>query len=230
MRIKKKRVLIFAYDGTGLGHLMRLAKIATGLQTNFLPLIVTGHEAIGNIVYEGIEFIRLPNFNSNFYHKTTEDSDDTININKIRNKSLWEIIKIFKPHVLITDFLPCGKKNELLDLILNYKCLKYLILRGEIGSLQLISNIIFTDKNNELMLNFFDRIFIACDKNITNLDSIKTIPTKIIDKFIYVGYTTLLVNESTILKIRQDRLDNKPQKWIVCSAAGGKLREKLIET
>ncbi len=229
MRIEKQRVLLFAYDGTGLGHVMRLVKIASELKKDFVPLIATGHPAINNIIQDGIEFIRLPNFQSDFFTKTVNETPNSLNVHKFRNNILWYLLKTFKPHILITDFLPSGKKNELLDLIMNYNCIKYFIIRGEIGSSKLITDVIFTKRNNELIRKYYKRVFVACDKQITNLDNMDLIPDFIKDKFLYVGYVAYKVNQQTINEVRKTRLLNHNEKWIVCSAGGGRLGEELIK-
>jgi len=54
--------MFFAYDGTGLGHLMRLIKIALGLSNYCKVLVVSGHKALPNIIPDGIEYALIPNF------------------------------------------------------------------------------------------------------------------------------------------------------------------------
>ena len=54
--------MLFAYDGTGLGHLMRLIKIAWGLSKECQVIVVSGHKAMPDIIPEGIQYYLLPNF------------------------------------------------------------------------------------------------------------------------------------------------------------------------
>jgi predicted glycosyltransferase len=222
--IERNKVLFYAYNGTGLGHLIRLAKIASGLDDSFLPLLVSAHEAIGAIYFDGTEYIRIPDF------KTKEISTISASERLAQKKlMLWNIINIYKPKALIIDHLPTGKKEELLELILNYKCNKYLVLRGEIGNKHLVDHIIFTQQNNSLLTNHFDRIFITCDKQISNLDNIESIPQIVKSKFYYTGYVALKIDAKTIENIRKKFL-KKGKKWVICSAGGGKLGDELIKT
>lgn len=46
-----KKIMFFAYDGTGLGHLMRLIKIALGLSEFCKVLVVSGHKALPFILF-----------------------------------------------------------------------------------------------------------------------------------------------------------------------------------
>ena len=52
-----KKVMLFAYDGTGLGHLMRLIKIAWGLSKECQVIVVSGHKAMPDIIPEDINTI-----------------------------------------------------------------------------------------------------------------------------------------------------------------------------
>lgn len=47
---------MYAYDGTGLGHLARLVKISQGFSPNIDVLIVSGHEALNGHLW-GISII-----------------------------------------------------------------------------------------------------------------------------------------------------------------------------
>ena len=51
--MEKKKVLLFAYDGTGLGHLMRLIKIASGFSHRCNVLVVSGHKALPELISSG---------------------------------------------------------------------------------------------------------------------------------------------------------------------------------
>ena len=58
----KKKVILFAYDGTGLGHLMRLIKIASGFSKDVEALIVSGHNALSEVAQKNMNYFHLPNF------------------------------------------------------------------------------------------------------------------------------------------------------------------------
>ena len=52
---------MYAYDGTGLGHLARLVKISQGFSPNIDVLIVSGHEALNGHLWGDFNYIQLPN-------------------------------------------------------------------------------------------------------------------------------------------------------------------------
>ena len=120
MKTSKKRILIFAYDGTGLGHLMCLAKIASGFPPEVDVLIVTGHTVVSKIVKNGTKYFQLPNF----YNQLAKGDRTETDINASRIIQLHHIVNDFKPDAFITDFLPLGKRCELQYIIQQYKCLE----------------------------------------------------------------------------------------------------------
>src|SRR5579872_3365057 len=60
----QKRIIFFVHDGTGLGHLRRLARIAKNLQGPYSCLIVTGHRAAYWFVSEESEYVHLPSLDN----------------------------------------------------------------------------------------------------------------------------------------------------------------------
>lgn len=227
MKLHKPRVMLFAYDGTGLGHLMRLIRIAECLKKDFNPLVVTGHRAVCQIIPEDIEFIRLPVFGP----AATEQlgmKGHSLNIKEFRSDSLVHIVKLFKPHILITDYMPAGKKNELLPIITMCPCLKYLIMRGDIGSQEQINNVIFTPENNLLIEQYYNRVFIASDPLFEDFSSDTSIPIAVRAKFQHVGYVTRTISVEEIMDMRDRQGLVRSGKWVVCSAGGGRMGEDLI--
>ena len=182
MKLHKPRVMLFAYDGTGLGHLMRLIRVAECLKNDFIPLIVTGHKAICQMIPENIEYIRLPVFSAAASRQIGMQGH-SLNIRDFRSGTLLHIAKLFKPHILITDYMPVGKKSELLQLIIKSPCLKYLIMRGDIGSKDQLHNVIFTSDNNLLIEQYYNRVFIASDARLKDFSHEVSIPNSVQDKF-----------------------------------------------
>lgn len=227
MKLHKPRVMLFAYDGTGLGHLMRLIRVAECLKANFNPLVVTGHRAVCHMIPDDIEFIRIPVFSS-IASEQAGMKGHSLNVKEFRSYTLLHIVKLFKPHILITDYMPAGKKNELLELIVSSPCLKYLIMRGDIGSLDQLQNIVFNSENNTLIEKFYNRVFIASDARLEDFSSNTSIPSAVRDKFQHVGYVTKKISKDEIYKIRKDREVDERCPWVVCSAGGGRMGEDLI--
>lgn len=229
MKLSKKRILFFAYDGVGLGHLMRLLKISKAFAKEFDILVATGHQAVGDLIPEGVEYIRLPKFSDNKPEEEVKSCSGKLNVKLFRNNALWYIIKLFKPDVFVTDYLPAGKKNELMELLTNYPCLKYFILRNNIGSENLIINDVFTQENIEALNRYYRRIFIAGEEGLDDFSRHPAVPDSIRKKICYVGYIVDQIDYDVTERIRVKRGLKPGDHWIVCSAGGGRLGERLIE-
>lgn len=229
MKLHKPRVMLFAYDGTGLGHLMRLVRIAGCMKDDFNPLIVTGHRAVCLVIPDNIEFIRLPVFNRHA-EQQLDLKGHSLSIKAFRSDSISYIVKLFKPDVFITDYLPAGKKGELLQVITNSNCLKYLVMRGDIGSMDQLNDVVFTTENNALIQQFYERVFIASDPRFKDFSSEPSIPDCVRNKFQHVGYVCNQISMGDVEAMRSARGLTGKDKWVVCSAGGGRMGEELIRT
>lgn len=227
MKLHKPRVMLFAYDGTGLGHLMRLIRIANCLKEDFVPLIVTGHRAVCQIIPSDIEFVRLPVFEQAASRQIGMQGH-SLCIKEFRADTIRYIGKLFKPHVLITDYMPAGKKNELLEMIAGSHCLKYLVMRGDIGSDDQLQNVVFSTANNSLIEQFYNRIFIASDPRIEDFTSDASIPVPVRDRFKHVGFVTRTISTAEVENVRAARGLSPSDRWVVCSAGGGRMGESLV--
>lgn len=213
-----KKVMFFAYDGTGLGHLMRLIKIALGLSNSCEVIVVSGHKALPEIIPETLDFYLLPNF----YELRDKNNCTNEQANNIRISILEDIFKIYAPDAFVTDYLPFGKRCELANIITESKCLKYFILRSDIGGEKLIHEDVFSKRNIEILSKFYNRILIASDPKITSMDQYLWLPTRIKDMMTYIGFVTFPVSVNEINSTRNKFLFGSYKKWMVCSAGGGK--------
>ena len=163
-----RKVMLFAYDGTGLGHLMRLIKIAWGLSKECQVIVVSGHKAMPDIIPEGIQYYLLPNF-CELREENCYTNEQT---NRIRIKILEKLILDFMPDVFVTDYLPLGKRCELARIITDYNCLKYFVLRSDIGGDRLTHEDVFSTRNIAILKRYYHRILLASeDRKSTRLNS-----------------------------------------------------------
>ena len=226
MKSYKKKILIFAYDGTGAGHLMCLAKIASGLSSGFDVLIVTGHTVVSKVVKNGVRYIQLPNF----YEELAKGNKSDAEINASRIIQLHQIVNDFKPDAFITDFLPLGKRCELQYIIRQYKCLKYFTLRSEIGGERIMHEDVFSPRNIKLFVQHYDRIFVTSDLAITSMDVFSWLPTEVKKKMTYTGFVAYPVEKFQAQTLRQLKHSKGYSKWIVCSIGGGRVGNELLES
>lgn len=224
--VAKKRILFFAYNGTGWGHLMRLVNIASEFRDDYLPIIVTSHTAVSDLVIPGVEFCRIPDLDP---FGGTDVVPNCLEVVQFRKRIIARIVKTIKPSVIITDHKPVGKKEELLDTLTDYDCLKYLILRGIVGSQEKIEKKLFSPKNNEVIENYYKRVFVASIPSIDDFSNSEFIPNGIKNKFQHIGFVTRHIDSNEIERTRILRGLHPQDKWIVCSAGGGRLGDSLIK-
>lgn len=168
------KVLLFAYDGTGLGYLMRLIKIAWGLSKECQVMVVYSHKAVPDIIPVGVHYYLLPNFKELREKKcyTYEQA------NEVRIKILEKLILHFTPDVFIMDYRPLGKRCELTKIITGYNCLKYFVLRSNIGGDRLTHEDVFSNRNIAILKRYYHRILLASDLIITPLEVYSWLPKK----------------------------------------------------
>lgn len=221
--MNKKRVMLFAYDGTGLGHIMRLLKIASGFSKDVMILVVSGHNALPEIVRKNINYYKLPNF----YEERNLGKSDR-EINSLRMSILWKLINEFVPDAFITDYLPLGKRCELYPIITKYPTKKYFILRSEIGGDSWMYNDVFSNRNLIFLERDYEKIYIASDSRIQDEAKYNWLPPSIRQKMVYSGCVTYHVTEEDVINTRK-KYNAIEKKWVVCTIGGGKVGADYIK-
>ena len=222
--MEKKKVLLFAYDGTGLGHLMRLIKIASGFSHRCNVLVVSGHKALPELISSGIDYYLLPNF-----YEERDKGKTNAEVNGKRIICLRNLMLSYKPDAFVTDYLPLGKRLELFSIITGFSCKKYFILRSEIGGDALTHNDVFSERNILYLERFYNKIFVASDSLITSPSSFLWLPKNIRTKMVYSGFVTYPVSENEIEQTKQEWYRKPYKKWVVCSDGGGKKGASFIK-
>jgi predicted glycosyltransferase/glycosyltransferase involved in cell wall biosynthesis len=230
----QKRVLFFVHDGTGLGHLRRLSRLASEIQGECASLIVSGHRAASFIVPDKCEYVHLPSFDSLLPNKARYwgrkpfleiDREDAI---KLRTSILHSVIESFKPDAIVVDYLPLGKYNELSDIIRRYPALKYFIMRGVLDHTDNVRLDILGGEREHALAHYFERILVSSDKTICDVIEEYGLGPDIRSKVSYIGYVSDPVSNHTIRAARAERGLGPDDLWVVCSAGGGALGEKGI--
>lgn len=220
----KKKIFIYAYEGTGLGHLTSLIKVCSGLYHIYNCVIVSGHTALPEIIPENMNFYLIPSFTEELKKGKTETQ-----VMENRITLIWNLVNLFKPDAFITDFLPLWKRFELYPVIAKYPCKKYFTLRSEIGGDEVMYRDVFSHCNNFYFEKFYDRIFLMSDNNLTDSDIFAKLSPMIQNKIEYVGLVVYPISIEKVTEVRKVWLRDINKKWIVCSAGGGRKGEQLIK-
>lgn len=224
----QKKVLLFVHDGSGLGHLRRISRIAQGIQERCVTLIITGQRDALWIIPDECEFVHIPNWDRLLAKKAIDNNkkpwmDLTIeSASKFKSDFFFNIVTAFSPDAIIVDYLPLGKNRELEVALKSSTAKKYLINRGVVDNQDYEE--IFS--NADQYMHLYDKILIAADQTI--IEELR--PLNYSDhhksKIYYVGYVAPKAPDKTL--VRLNRGIKKNQKWIVCSAGGGKNAEKFL--
>ncbi len=229
------RILMYAHDGRGLGHLRRLCRIAQTLQGACAVLVVTGHRAASWLVPETCEFIHLPSFDSldpslskqwgrsPFWHAGKQEGV------RLRKALIKSAIETFAPHAIVIDYLPSGKDDEMFSVVDNCSARCYLLLRGILDEHSALLQDILTPQGLYLLENRYDRILVMADSRVVDVAMEYELPKSVAGKIVYAGYVTEQVSESNRSSARVQRGIPDGSKWVVCSAGGGKDGEQLVE-
>jgi predicted glycosyltransferase len=231
---KQGRVAFFVHDGTGLGHLQRVCKLARALQDLFACLILTGHRAASWLVPEECEFIHLPSLDSliadksKYWGRRPFVDMDPISALAFRKSLITSSMQAFDPDALFVDYLPLGKMGELSTVIAQTRARKYLILRGILDEPANVRRDILGG-HAKRELQHYDRILVSCDEKICNVVKEYCFEEPVAAKAMNVGYISTPVPAADRAELRRQRGVGVDDIWVVCSAGSGALGEKLME-
>jgi predicted glycosyltransferase len=116
--MRQIRVISYAINGIGIGHLMRLKAITVRMRElardrhcEVDPLFITSSEADNVITSEGIPSFKVPSksmLRQNYRWSTT--------IKQAAQHCVWSVLEACRPDLLIVDTVPAGSFGEFLPL------------------------------------------------------------------------------------------------------------------
>ncbi|MCB9191194.1 MAG: hypothetical protein H6602_05990 [Flavobacteriales bacterium] len=232
--MNQKRLLFFVHDGTGLGHLRRVSKIARKLQGLCSCLVVSGHRSAAWIVPEECEYVHLPSLDSLFKYKAQYwNREPFLKVDKkealeMRGVLLKSVFKAFNPDAIFVDFLPLGKNKELWEFINTTNSRKYFIMRGVMDHPSRVKDDVLREEGEKVLVENYDRILVTSDLRIVDVANEYGLDHRIVQKLIYTGYVSERLSQSTRLQVRKNRGIGLDEQWVVCSVGGGILGEKVV--
>lgn len=232
-----KRVLLFVFDaGTGIGHLRRISCIAKSLQRHFACLVVTGHREITSwFISNECEYVHLPAWESLLPEKAAywgRTAFLPLSIHeavRLRKGILRGLVEAYAPDLIIVDHLPLGAHEELEDIIRETPCVKYLVTRGVLNLSGTLLDLVLGKRACDYLDRYYDRIVVAADQRVVDFAKEYSLPMELASKTIHVGYVVESISADDIAACRADRKLKKGTPWVVVSAGGGQLGERLIE-
>jgi len=171
---KRLDFLLYSHDGKGLGHSSRTVAIGLALQRlspDSRILLVNGAieftYLIGN---NDIDWIKLPSYKSNLLNDINAGVSVASNfsseeISSLRRSLLEDIIKQCRPHCVLVDHLPEGKKSELTDAL---KISKDMDTRWVLGLRAVIGEVseLWSKKSYDTFKDYYEDILWYGDRKI----------------------------------------------------------------
>jgi predicted glycosyltransferase len=149
---------------------------------------------------------------------------------RLRQQLIRSTLDAFQPHAIITDYLPLGMEDELAEFIVSSaECRKYFISRGILGDPEQIYKSVLTPSSLQAIRDYYHMILVMSDFRIIDMAKEYSLEAAVADKLVYVGYATEFPPLSRIAQARKERGLGAGDKWVICTAGGGKEGEALIE-
>ncbi len=227
-------LLFYCQHSLGIGHLVRSFALAEGLARNFHVVLLNGGPLPGGIgVPRGIEVIDLPplGFDSHMQLLSRDGRHTVERAQDLRRQILLETFRSLRPHVLLVEFFPFGRKkfaSELLPLLEEAQsessegpvvaCSLRDILVGQRRDQQG-----HDDRAVEVANRFFDAILVHSDPMFARLEESFHPQTALRVPVWYTGFVS---------RGQKNDRDPKParRRRVVVSAGGGLVGEPLLRT
>jgi predicted glycosyltransferase len=227
--------MFFLHDGVGLGHLRRVSLLGRILQGPCACLVVSGHRASSWIVSESCGLLHLPSLESLFPKKAAYWGRAPFMELSVREALSMRAVlieaaaKSFAPDAIFLDYLPLGKHNEFASVLETTPAKAYFLMRGVMDHPDYVRIDLLGGKAEDMLAHRYDRIFVTCDDRICDVAKEYDLRPEISSKLLYSGYIAQPVSEEVQQRVRQERGLKCNDIWVVCSAGGGALGERLIE-
>jgi len=188
--MSRNRVLLFCHDGTGLGHLRRISRLAGLLQEQFSTLVLCGMREAGWVVPPECGLIKLPDWDGiDNWRAERAGRRRWIDLSRteatlFRAESIRRLAELYRPDVIIVDYLPFGQRRELDALFSSRDSLRYFLHRGLADT----SDSFLRSEATREIAAAYDRILVASDPCLGDIAAEDDYCEEARDKLTYVGF------------------------------------------
>lgn len=228
---RKPRVLLYVKNGLGLGHLRRTCRIAGALRSFCTCVVVSYHREAAWMLPPDIHLVLLPSLKAYELLEAGLVPEMATDQRRpsARRSMLQALVHDFAPDAIFVDQAPLGSREELREILQTSNAKKYFVFRG-IQTRQAISQKSLCDALRMAALTeHYHRIFATIDLRVANIIDDYALPDAVASKVTNVGYVSQPIGTNAIRQVRRER-QASPGPWVVCSAGGGALGERLMLT
>jgi predicted glycosyltransferase len=189
--MSRRRVLLFCHDGTGLGHLRRISRLARVLQERFSTLVVCGMREAGWIVPPQCGLVKLPDWDGiDRWRAERAGRTPWIDLSRdqatrFRAEAIRDVARLYRPDAVIIDYLPYGQRRELDVLFATCDSLRYFLHRGMTDT---SDNDTLCGAATQEIADTYDRILVAADPRVVDIATEDSYCEDARAKVAYVGF------------------------------------------
>lgn len=237
------KVLLYSHDGRGAGHISRTVALANAIKRKHLDwkvLCVTGGNSFSTLnKNDSIDWVKLPSYKTvvekgHVRAKLGPLGYGKMELAKMRSKILLNVAKTFSPDLLIVEYFPKGKLDEMEKAVewlkKNTSCRMFLGLRGVISD---VGDFAYEDVFNKENFSFIERnyssVFCHTDKSVFDIRKEYDLPKSLVDKVVFTGYVSRAYELEKIgaLPKSAERFDRIVGSG--CSVNGLKFNEHMLK-
>ncbi len=224
----RKKILFFAQDGIGMGHMRRLARVAEELQGPYSTLFVTGKREVVWMLPQKCEFIHIPSWQGLGLGSRAIKGEEWIDIEsesaiRMVRMLCFSIERIYAPDCIIVDHIVGGLFGELHSLLLSSRAKKVMIMRG---TMEKDDAKHFLEHPSDI-LNAFNALLVASDPRTSDFQPENSRLPALVHKTKHVGYVLPHTVQASVVRMRHSLPPDTP--WVVCSAGGGRNAERFLQ-
>ncbi len=240
-----KRILLYSHNSKGLGHVIRTTALADRIRCQIgeaSVLIVSGssNPNLSALIPEGVDYVKIPSLgvieeNNRVITTSEKLLESPRTVRGLRRAVLTPLTLEFAPQVMIVDFFPQGKDDELSRAIPALKAKSphtqiILGLRGIIDTPAWVKDKLLNTRNLNFIRRYYDTIYAYTDPDIFRLEAAYDLPAWFNTRLRYTGY--VLRRSQSAHQSRQmlrDKLGVADEKLVYISIGGGKNSAVIVD-
>lgn len=194
-----QRILLYAHDTVGLGHVRRVCRIAEGLARadDEATLLILSGSAVGEAMPlpESADIVKLPSLrkNSNGSYGARHLQIDDMSMVRMRSAMIAAAVRTFDPDLVIVDKVPAGVHGELLPALRQLRRTRsdariVLSLRDILDEPASVRRSFAEDDTLATLRELYDTVLVWGMPEICDVVAEYSLPSEIAEKIEYCGY------------------------------------------
>ncbi len=225
------KVMLYCQYLLGVGHLFRTLRLASGLHEHEVVLVLGGPVFELNVP-KHVRVVRQPPLSSDekFSHLIAEPGYDLEQIKQERKKQLLELLKDFRPDVLVVELYPFGRSMFQFELD---PCIE-LAHSGECGPVRVVCSVrdilsvrtaqaAWEEKIIGRLDGRFDAILVHGDPTVVPMDRTFTRMDEIMCPVLYTGYVASTASPALLE-------EGAGERTVVAGLGGGRTGHELASS